>query len=308
MGSLVPLPGCGSTLRRWEFLASVGALDLSLARVLEPHLDALAILGEAAVVPAPQATWGVYAAEGPGTRLEAIQTRRGESWRLTGHKPWCSLAGRVSHALVTAWVGEGARGLFAVDLRDPGVVIEDGAWTPTGLVDIVTTSLVLEGVPALPVGRPGWYLDRAGFGWGGMGVAAVWYGGAVGLARRLFTQLGHREPDQIALMHLGVVDAGLGAARAVLASAAAEVDGGRAAGADGAVLAARVRQVVVDASEMVMQSVAHALGPAPLSQEPEHARRVADLALYVRQHHAERDQATLGRLVLDLQPDGEPPW
>ena len=33
--------------------------------------------------------------------------------------------------------------------------------------------------------------------------------------------------------------------------------------------------------------------------EPEHAQRVADLTLYVRQHHAERDQAALGRLVLD---------
>ena len=33
--------------------------------------------------------------------------------------------------------------------------------------------------------------------------------------------------------------------------------------------------------------------------EPEHAARVADLRLYLRQHHAERDLAALGRLVAE---------
>ena len=31
--------------------------------------------------------------------------------------------------------------------------------------------------------------------------------------------------------------------------------------------------------------------------DPVHAARVADLTLYLRQHHAERDLAALGRLV-----------
>ena len=41
----------------------------------------------------------------------------------------------------------------------------------------------------------------------------------------------------------------------------------------------------------------YALGPAPLALDPVHAARVADLTLYLRQHHAERDLAALGRLV-----------
>ncbi|KZX22513.1 hypothetical protein ACH61_00279 [Rathayibacter tanaceti] len=41
-----------------------------------------------------------------------------------------------------------------------------------------------------------------------------------------------------------------------------------------------------------------ALGPAPLALDAEHSKRVADLTLYVRQHHAERDDAALGRAVL----------
>jgi hypothetical protein len=50
----------------------------------------------------------------------------------------------------------------------------------------------------------------------------------------------------------------------------------------------------------VLERVGHALGPAPLARDERHARRVADLQLYLRQHHAERDEAALGRAVLDL--------
>jgi hypothetical protein len=41
------------------------------------------------------------------------------------------------------------------------------------------------------------------------------------------------------------------------------------------------------------------VGPGPLSRDAELARALADLALYVRQHHAERDHAALGERVVD---------
>ena len=69
-----------------------------------------------------------------------------------------------------------------------------------------------------------------------------------------------------------------------------------------AVMAGRVRTVVAAAAEDVLERVGHSLGPAPLARDDRHARRVADLQLYLRQHHAERDEAALGRAVLDL-PD-----
>ena len=40
-----------------------------------------------------------------------------------------------------------------------------------------------------------------------------------------------------------------------------------------------------------------ALGPGPLCQDAQHAQRVADLTIYVRQSHAERDLEVLGRLA-----------
>lgn len=309
-GGDLPLPGSGSTLLLWEALATLGATDLTVARVVEPHVDALAILDQARRttdladdgLPAA-ATWGVYAAEGPGVRVEAV--RREGGWVLDGTKPWCSVAGVLSHALVTAWDSPTTRGLYAVRLGDAGVRPEPGGWVARGLSDVVSSPVHLAAVPAVPVGGPGWYLSRPGFAWGGIGVAAVWFGGAVGVARRLRPVPGGRPPDQVALMHLGACDVALHAARAALAEAARWVDSPPSPVAP-ARLALRVRQVVADAVETVLLHAAHGLGPGPLATEEAHARRVADLGLYVRQWHAERDLAALGA---DLLADDRPaPW
>ncbi|MBE9928064.1 acyl-CoA dehydrogenase, partial [Cellulosimicrobium cellulans] len=83
----------------------------------------------------------------------------------------------------------------------------------------------------------------------------------------------------------------------VLAEAASAVDTG-VEGADASLLARRVRGVVAEAVEEVQRRCAHALGPGPLTTDERFARRVADLGLYVRQHHAERDDASLGRALL----------
>ncbi|NYD42651.1 acyl-CoA dehydrogenase family protein [Nocardioides panaciterrulae] len=305
-GSRLPLPGRGATTELWEALATVAATDLSVARIMEPHVDALAILAESgAPAPDEDTSWGVYAAEGPGARLEARE--HGEGWRLAGLKPWCSLAGDLTHALVTAWVDDSHRGLFAVDLRHPGVEPLEGTWHARGLREVRSGPVRFTDVPAGAVGAPGWYLQRDGFAWGGMGVAAIWYGGAVGVARRLLQAARERTPDQVALMHLGTVDAALAAARSALVEAALRVDEGAAGGQTGALLALRLRHVVADAAERVLTAVDHGLGPGPLSLEPVHAGRVADLRLYLRQHHAERDAAALGaRLVEDLPAEGSP--
>lgn len=285
---------------RWSVLATLGAVDLTVARAVEPHLDALAILHEAGVAgdgTGPDATWGVYAAEGP-QRLDAVPTPQG--WRLTGVKPWCSLARTVDRALVTAWVGD-ERGLFSVRLDDPGVRPLDGpVWVSRGLAQVDSAGLRLDDVAAEPVGGPGWYLVRPGFWRGGIGVAAVWYGAAVAVARRLAAAAARREPDQVALLLLGRVDSRLVAARAVLDDTLRRAAGPdeESGAVDGALLALRARQAVADAVEDVVALVGRGLGPAPLTTEEEHARRVADLQVYVRQHHGERDLARQGERVL----------
>ena len=49
----------------------------------------------------------------------------------------------------------------------------------------------------------------------------------------------------------------------------------------------------------VMARVGRALGAGPLCHDEVHSRRVADLTVYLRQHHAERDLAELGALAAE---------
>jgi hypothetical protein len=48
-----------------------------------------------------------------------------------------------------------------------------------------------------------------------------------------------------------------------------------------------------------MARVGRALGAGPLGHDQAHGRRVADLTVYLRQHHAERDLAELGALAVE---------
>ncbi len=291
-GRLLPDPGRGATHLRWSALADVAAQDLTAARILEAHSDALAILAEAGWPP-PDGCWGVFAAEAPNAVLTATQTDAG--WTVTGTKPWCSLAAVLDHALVTAHVGS-TRQLFAVDLRSESVDVQPAAgWVARGLRAVPSGPVHFTATVARPVGGPGWYLTRPGFAWGGIGVAACWFGGARALADRVIDVATKRGGDLFNLA-AGRVDLAVHTARAVLDDAARTVDRGDATGLAGEVLALRVRSVVADAAETILTVTGHTLGPAPLAFDETYARRTADLQLYIRQHHAERDLAALGRM------------
>jgi len=293
------VPGDGKTAELWEILATLAAHDLAIARAVEPHLDAVAILEQAAQHPVPGATWGVFAAEGGDDPLIYADGA------LTGTKPWCSLAASLDRALVTARTVSGDRQLYSVDLSHPGITVEQGAWHSRGLAEIPSGPVHFATVAATPVGAPGWYLTRPGFAWGGIAVAACWFGGAVGIARAVFDAAVLRSTDTITTMHLGAIDESIGSARRALAEASALVDAGEATGRAGEILAKRVRATVANTCDLVIERAGRALGPAPLALDEQHAKRVADLTVYVRQHHAERDEASLGAKLLDA---GELPW
>lgn len=293
-----PLPGQGNTASLWALLADVAAVDLAAARTLEPHLDAAAILNQAGI-DFPGGTWGVFAAEGPGVRVDATPGPGG-SVVLSGIKPWCSLAGQLDYAIITAHVPTG-RQAFAVDLHSAGVKPQRGTWVSRGLALIDSGSLHLDRVPAQPVGGVDWYLERPGFAWGGMGVAACWFGGATGLFRTLYTHAQQRSPDQLALAWLGEADRLLAAARNTLDTAAIQVDTDTC----GWIHAHRLRGHMAHLGNRMIDLTHAALGPGPLVSDEEHARRAADLTIYLRQHHASRDDAALGKALLE---SGKSPW
>lgn len=296
----LPLPGHGATAARFEAFARIGASDLCVAKLAEPHHDATAILAELGEGGPDSGTlWGVWAAEPPHARVRA--RRDGGSWQLSGTKAFCSGATLVTHALITAEAPDGSR-LFALDIaaaRASGTVrVEAADWVGPGMSRAGTRTMDLREVPAYAVGGPGDYVDRPGFWHGAVGVAACWLGGARAVAAQLERTARRRELDPYASAHLGAVTAALEAATAHVHATAHVID------ADPQDVAGRarrdaqsVRATVVAAAEDVLTRVAHALGPAPLAFDHEHAQRVADLTVFLRQHHGERDLAELGRLV-----------
>jgi alkylation response protein AidB-like acyl-CoA dehydrogenase len=290
----VPLPGSGSTRERWAAFAGLAEEDLSLARLGEGHADAVAILAELDGPPPRRGSrWGVWAANPPGPNVTA--SRRGGTWELRGTKQYCSGARVCTHALVTAIAGDEAR-LFAVtaDSLEP----RDGSWPATGMAGSDTLDVGFPGIPAEPVGVPGAYASRPGFSHGGVGVAACWYGGARGVARTLQRAAAKRDIGPHALAHLGAIDIALHTARAALGQAADEIDADpRDLRGEGALRALRVRALTEAVAAGVLARTGRALGAGPLSHDEAHSRAVADLTVYLRQHHAEGDLARLGELV-----------
>jgi hypothetical protein len=293
----LPLPAGGATLLRWLRLAELTETDVVAGRLSEAHTDAIAILAEL-TGPEPETgqLWGVWAAESPDAVVYARGS--GDAVTLDGAKAWCSGAGLCSHALVTARVESGERGLFAVPLDQPEVRPLPSNWRNAGMAESDTRSVQFSGAAALPVGKPGEYLSRPGFWHGAIGVSACWLGGVRAVATPLYERAADRDVDAHTLAHLGAVDAAVFAAETCLMAAAAEVDAdplnrkGRAE-----VTARRTRAVVETAVDEAINRTARALGPAPLCQDARHAQRVADLTIYVRQSDAERDLERLGRLA-----------
>ncbi len=289
-----PQPEHGMTSKRWHLLASLARTDLPLAKLVEPHHDAMAIIAElgGTQVETDQ-IWAVWAANPPFALLEAERDEVG--WRLSGTKAYCSGADLVTHALVTAATRDGDR-LFAIELSR-NVTVDPSApvWTGLGMVRARTSTLSFADVAAKPVGPASAYIARSGFWWGAIGIAAAWFGGALGVADLIEAASDHLDPHGLA--HLGGIRSELDTMQLTLDAAAYRIDTGSNSVEDAERLALAVRARAAAVVEDVISRVGRALGPTPLAFNPVHAQRVADLQVFVRQHHAERDLARLGSLT-----------
>ena len=290
----LPLPGSGRTLERFQALAEVGGHDLGLCKLYEGHTDALAIIRQLGGSPTPGSTWGMWAAEPPQARVRV--SPQGQSIVLNGCKAWCSGAAVLSHGLLTAWDEQDRQQLVAVALDQPGVSITDQGWHAVGMGATGSVDVLFDGARAHAIGQPGDYLQRPGFWQGGVGIAACWYGAAQSIAERLRSHCAHREEPH-ALAHLGAVDSALQAAADVLRGSALSIDATPLDNAE--LLARRARAVVEHSAEQVILHVGHALGAGAYCKDRQFARLIADLPVFLRQSHAERDLAALGRQVIN---------
>ncbi|OWY29027.1 acyl-CoA dehydrogenase [Herbaspirillum robiniae] len=299
----LPLPGSGATLERWRVLAAVAGRDLSLLKLYEAHTDALAILAEGGFTDIPPlSVWGVWCAEPPGAVLHARPIAAEGQLVLDGEKRWCSGAMSATHALLSYRDEQEQACLAAVDLDQDGISVEDDAWKSVGMAATRTATIKLTAVHATPIGAPGFYLERPGFWHGAIGIAAGWYGAGATLAEKLRQALRNRN-DPHALAHLGGAHCQLSGALNQLREAARFIDANPVTSVSRLALSARLQ--VEAASQAVISHAGRALGPAPYCLDRHSARILADLPLFLRQSHAERDLVQLGSLCLDSE---ESPW
>ncbi|QHC00052.1 hypothetical protein EK0264_07015 [Epidermidibacterium keratini] len=270
-----------------EQLLALGRTDIPLARLTEGHIDAVRILTEAGLAP-QEGLYGVWASRSGGTGVRG--THEDQHWVLDGKLRFASGAGVIDRALLPV-EADGQAQLLDVGVRD--WEFEDD-WRTPAMAGSRSFSASLDGLAAeaRAVGPDDFYLSRTGFHPGGIGVAAVWVGGAQRVLDLLERARARRSQNEI-------TQARLGRARLEIASAAA-------ACRQGAVLvdkcppeqlrqlATECRGVTGAAVRRILTDVRELAGPAGLAYEQELSAAIDDLQMYVGQQNADSDAMFLG--------------
>jgi hypothetical protein len=294
----LPLPGHGHTGDRHRALLEFAREDLALARLIEAHIDAVAIAYEAGMRPHEGSLYGVWASDGPASRLE-VERLSGGSMLLQGVKQFCTGATFLDAALVTAYEGA-QRILLEVPLNNPGLTRDASGWSTPAFAETVTATVSFSGVvveSAAVVGAADWYLARPGFWHGAVGPAACWAGGAIALIDAV-----RRRPkvDTHWRVHMGALQASEWALRAILAEAGRQIDEDpedhRREAQTRALIA---RHLIERTCTEVMDRFGRVTGPRLLAFDAAIAKHYSELTLYIRQCHAEADLEQIpGRRVL----------
>ncbi|MCH8611934.1 hypothetical protein [Arsenicicoccus dermatophilus] len=287
-----------------DALVALGRTDIPLARLTEGHVDALRILRQAGRAPIPGAVYGVWASRSHATGVQA--TPAGDGWRLDGTLRFASGVGVLDRALLPVWLDDERSVLLDVDVSS--WTGDAASWhTPAMLASQSWTVRVADvQVPAdAQVGEEGWYLGRPGFFPGGVGVAAVWAGGAVRVADLTARATEGAPPAPARVVRWGRVRTEIGSAAALLATAGVALEvseqdpagsPARGAGGRGQELSTEVRAGVARAARAILAECHALAGPAGLAYDPDLAQAVADLDLYVAQQSRDGDEGYLGGL------------
>lgn len=284
----VPHPGEGATLRRWQILSQLAALDLSLVKWFESHLDALSILHELGHVAQNDAIYAVWAAEGGPQALNVTNDL------CHGVKPWCSGAGIVEKALMTYRDEAQQAQLILVDLRDANIQINHSVWQAVGMQQTQTANIFFNDVAVEKVAAPNAYLSRPGFWHGAAGVAACWYGACTHLAQKLADHLRYK-PHAFKAMYLGEISTALHVNRQYFQEIARRIDQSPKHSHEYQIRI--LRQCTEHTARVVMERVGLALGAAPFCQDGHFAQLIADLTVFIRQTHGAFDLEQIGTLA-----------
>jgi alkylation response protein AidB-like acyl-CoA dehydrogenase len=283
-------------------LEALGRTDIPLSRLTEGHVDAVRIHAEAGTAPSAGCLYGVWASRSRGTGIRARRSDGG--WHLTGTLRFASGSGLLDRALVPVWLDDETSVLLDVPVSDWPV--DDSAWQTSAMRLSHSHTIHLDhdvpGDTVTQVGGEGFYLGRPGFFPGGVGVAAVWVGGAARVADLVRQHLGQSAPSPAMQLRLGHLRIELVAAAAVVEAAASRLaaaggaPAGGEVGGDARTLATETRSVVGASVRRLLEQARTIAGPAGLAFDGPLTRAIDDLDLYVRQQSTDGDAFFLGGL------------
>ncbi len=303
----VGLTDAGAATALFAVLRLVGAGDLSVGRLYEGHVNAVALverfgtaaqardLAEAVRQGGLSAVWN---AEGRnGVTLE----RRDKGWRLAGRKILASGAGHVTRPLVTARRGDDL--WMTLPRIEAGERADLSGWTAQGMRSSATGTIDLDGVEVRPedlVGEPGDYQRQPGFSGGGWRFCAVQLGAMerlVDLYREALVGRG-RDEDPYQRQRIAECAAATESAALWIGKAACMVADEARPAADVIAYVGLTRMVTERAGLDVLERVHRGIGLMSFIRPNAVERIGRDLATYLRQPAPDGAMADAAELVL----------
>jgi len=295
----------------WAAVRAVAAADGAVGRLYEGHLNAVervALLApdplrsdELAAV-ARGRLLGVWGADPlPSEGEPAWLEPDGGGWALRGVKVFCSGAGGLDRAVVTARHPLGGPPRLAYVALEDGVEVDRAWFRGAGMRASESHRVIFHGATVLALlGQPGELVREPWFSRDAMRTAAAWAGIADSAAADALAQLAARpEPDDLQ----AAAAARIAAARATIdrwlehgaARADAEPD------APLVELAVQLRLAIAEAGRALLDEAARACGSRPFATGSALDRARRDFELFVLQHRLEPMLVRTGRALLEAQ-------
>jgi hypothetical protein len=307
--------------REIGIVRALAAVDASAARILDGHfngVERLALCAAPAVrepelegVAAGELLLGVWGAdpapgEGPAAKLEQ---RPDGALLLRGVKTFCSGAGGVQRALVTARDAHGVRRLAYVDVTD-GIDIDRGWYRASGLRSSESHRVEFRETPVLALlGGEDELMSEPWLSRDAVRTAATWAGLADAIVTGVVLAMAQVEPDQMRMHSLGrmrvaqaTIDRWLEHAASVLGNAVAaarDFDAGKpAVEASPCALSGECRVAIADAARTIAAAAASACGSRALIDGGALDRARRDLDLFLLQHRLDPKLVQIGAGML----------
>ncbi len=296
-----------------RLLRAAGYRDLAFGRLYEGHVNALQLIARCGTSEQRRAAerdveagrlFGVWNT-GPSDGVR-VASAGPAGLKLAGRKTFCSGAGRVGGAMITARTEAGGVQLVVVDMERERPPIDKTFWQPYGMQASDSYAVDFTGVLVRPEEAVGELDDYERSPWFQAGAArfvAVQTGGVERIVAEYANWLraGERGNDPLAIARLGTCTVAARTAHAwtdTCAAAWADYDAGTLGVPELLVTVDAARVAVERAALEVAEAVERGVGARGLLEPAPFSRLLRDLRMYLRQPAPDQALMRVGRAAL----------